>query len=78
MNYQEAKERHASGRKVYHAYMSGSVWTAGRMVDVGETIGYYATKAEALKACRDYKLFDFDKDHCETSIDACDDADFGD
>ena len=72
MNYEEAKELAAKGAKVFEARYDGRVWSAGRMIEVGDVIGYYATRAEAEKACRDYELFDFDHEHLQTSVVACD------
>lgn len=72
MNYDEAKKLAAKGAKVFEARYDGRVWNAGRMVEVGDVIGYYATREEAEKACRDYELFDFDPKHMQTSVEECD------
>ena len=71
MTYEEAKELADKGEKVYEARYDGEEWSAGRMVEVGDTIGYYATREEAEKACRDYELFDFDPKHIRTSVEEC-------
>ena len=68
MTYEEAKELAAKGSKVYEARYDGYVWSAGRMVEVGDVIGYYATLEDAEKACRDYEMCDFDEKHMETSV----------
>ena len=68
MTYKEAKELAANGSKVYEARYDGEVWSAGRIVEVGDVIGYYATRDEAEKACRDYEMCDFDKKHMGTSV----------
>ena len=68
MTYKEAKVLASNGSKVYEARYDGEVWSAGRMVEVGDVIGYYATREEAEKACRDYEMCDFDQKHMETSV----------
>lgn len=68
MNYEEAKTAIKTAGKLYRAYVYGRVWNAGRMVDVDETIGYYATQKEAREACANYKLFDFDREHTTTDV----------
>ena len=68
MTYKEAKELAANGSKVYEARYDGEVWSAGRMVEVGDIIGYYATRDEAEKACRDYEICEFDQKNMETSV----------
>lgn len=68
MNFEEAKEAIKTAGKLYRAYYEGSVWSAGRMVEVGDTIGYFLTEEEAKKACSDFELFDFDKEHMQTAV----------
>ncbi len=64
MNYEEAKEYQArTGLPVFEAQYDGEVWDAGRMVEVGDAIGYYATEAEAEEACADYERCDFAGPH---------------
>lgn len=72
LTYEEAKELAAKGAKVYEARYDGEVWSAGRMVEVGDVIGYYATREAAEKACRDYELCDFDPKHLQTSVEELD------
>ena len=71
MTYEEAKDLAAKGVKIYEARCDGSVWSAGRMIEFGDVIGYYATREEAEKDCRDYELFDFDHKHTKTSVEVC-------
>lgn len=68
MNYEEAKKLAADGAKVFEARCDGMVWNAGRMVEFGDVIGYYATLEDAERACRDYEMCDFDTKHMVTSV----------
>lgn len=69
MNEREAVERVIETRKpVWCARWEGRVWSAGRMVDCGDLIGYFETKAEADRAAADHERFDFDKEHCCTIV----------
>lgn len=78
MTFNEAKETIKSVGKLYRAYSEGQVWSAGRMVDVDETIGYFKTEAEAKRACADFECFDFDKTHMATFVDEVDSHEFED
>jgi len=80
MNYEEAKKYAAEhpNATIYMARYDGRVWSAGRMVDVGEVISYHTNEADAKKACEDYELVDFDSEHCYTSVEKCMDGEFDD
>lgn len=52
----------------FEARYDGEVWSAGRMVEVGDVIGIFATRAEAEASCRDYESCDFDSKHLTTSV----------
>lgn len=78
MNFDEAKVAIKNTGTLYRAYSTGEVWSAGRMVDAGETIGYYATESEAREACADYEQFDFDRKHMTTDVEAVDATEFED
>ena len=68
MNYAEAKEAIKTAGTLYRAYYDGQKWDAGRMIEVGDTIGYYTTEQEAREACADFELFDFDSKHMATYV----------
>lgn len=78
MNYQEAKAWRAANpdAQIYMARVDGSVWSAGRMVEVGEVIGYFSDRAAAKNACRDYERHDFDAEHLSTSVELCGSEEF--
>lgn len=78
MTFEEAKEAIKAAGTLYRAYSDGEVWSAGRMVAAGETIGYYTTEKEAREACAEYELFDFDKTHMATYVDEVNDDEFAD
>lgn len=78
MSYEEAREYQArTGMPVWEAQYDGEVWDAGRMVEVGDALGYYATEAEAKEACADYERFDFTgpHKHLRTFVERRDDLD---
>ena len=78
MDFEEARIAIKTAGTLYRAYSTGEVWSAGRMVDAGETIGYYATESEAREACADYEQFDFDRKHMTTDVEAVDATEFED
>jgi len=55
--------------KRFEARYDGTIWSAGRMVDVGDVIGAFDAREEAEHACKDYEMNDFDRDHIYTSVD---------
>lgn len=76
MTYGEAKGVAKKGGKIYAARYDGEMWSAGRMIEVGDVISYHATRAEAEDACRSYELFDFDPEHLSTSVEEMTAEDF--
>ena len=76
MEYEEAKGVAKKNGKVYAARYDGEVWTAGRMVEVGDVISYHTSRAEAEDACRSYELIDFDPEHLSTSVEEMTAEDF--
>jgi len=83
MTWEEAGEyiRRNPRATLYAARYDGSVWSAGRKVEVGEVISCHLTRAAASAACTDYELSsDFDREHLTTSVEeiTADDFYFGD
>jgi len=78
MNYKQAREYHLANpnAEIYMARYDGRVWSAGRMVDVGDVISYHLTKDDAEAACREYEINDFDRGHLYTSVELCDANEF--
>ena len=76
MSFEEAVAyQKRTGLPVWEAEYEGEVWEAGQMNEVGDAIGYYATKAEAKEACAVYERFDFTgpNKHLRTFVERRDD-----
>lgn len=76
MEYEEAKDIVRKGGKVYAARYDGEIWSAGRMIEVGDIISYHTSRAEAEEACRDYEDYDFDRQRLRTSVEEMTAEDF--